>query len=99
MPVAAGFSKAKLDRLNEAEQQRLNVLANSVLLQQELAGLAGAKEWLTQPLFHGGRVLNFLLPTEDIQDLPDSKVSWLLSNLTWIKWAIRNNKHQTSKTK
>lgn len=95
MPVAAGFSKAKLEAYKEAEQQRLNILANSVLLQQELAGLVGAKEWLTQPLFHGGRVLNFLLPTEGIQDLPDNKVSWLLSNLTWIKWAIRNNQHKT----
>jgi hypothetical protein len=95
MPVAAGFSKAKLEAYKEAEQQRLNVLANLELLKQELSGLAGAREWLTQPLFHGGRVLNFLLPTEDIQDLPDSKVSWLLSNLTWIRWAIKNNKHQT----
>ena len=66
MPVAAGFSKAKLERLHEAEQQRLNVLANLELLKQELSGLAGAREWMNEPLeTMGGKLVNFLLPTED----------------------------------
>ena len=83
-------SKARQLVKDEAEQQKLNALADLELLKQELSGLAGATKYFQE--FYVGRKLRYwLIPGEDLDVLSvrPERVSWALSNLQWIKSEIK----------
>ncbi len=95
MPLRFHSKRAPSAKQMEAEQASLNALANRELLMQELSDIDSAREWMNGWLTIGKRTINFLLPTEGWEDLPDKKVCFILRNIDWVKWAIKNNKHST----
>lgn len=94
MIASCHHAKKREGKRNNEEQQRLNRLANRLLVEQELQSIEVQANVYFQdfkaPGWKSSR--NWLLPGETINDLRDEYIESILKNLQWFKDRIGETK-------